>query len=586
MGTSHAKKLLRAALCLCGLCLARCTGQIGTPGTLDLGDDTPQGWAFDPSNYGKPGALPMPGAPAAPGSAPLPTSPTQPLTCTTKAVGPSPMRRLTHAEYDNAVADLLGIDSNPSADFPPDTLVGLFDNTASAQTVSSLLADQYLDSAVALANNIEDLNGLMKCDPAGSSGANCVKSFVQSFGRRAYRRPLTAAEVSDLVGVFSETTAASDAPTGARFVVASMLASPFFLFRPEFGAGAATLPKAKQAAPFELASRLGSLLWASVPDDALLDAAANGQLATRDQVAAQARRMLEDPKAHDAIQAFYDQWLGLSLLDSATKDAAIYPQFDDALRTSMTEETRRFISYVLWNDDAKLSTLLSANYSFVNQPLAKIYGVRGPTSVDEFQKVQLDPTQRTGILTQASLMSAFASPAGSSPIKRGKLVRVRLLCQDLPDPPANIPQPDPPKQGVSTRERFAMHTNSPACSGCHNLIDGLGFGLEHYDGVGAFRTTDQGVPVDSSGEINTTMDIDGPYDGGPELAKRLASSDQVQDCAPTQWLRYAMARRETVDDTCSLVALRDAFASSGGNLKELMVALTQTDAFLNYRQPE
>jgi len=161
-----------------------------------------------------------------------------------------------------------------------------------------------------------------------------------------------------------------------------------------------------------------------------------------------------------------------------------------------------------------------------------------------------------------------------------------MLCQDLPDPPANVPPPPEPKQGVSTRERFAMHTNNPACSGCHNLIDGLGFGLEHYDGVGAFRTVDQGVAVDSSGEINTTLDIDGPYNGGPELALRLASSEQVTDCVPTQWLRYALARREEDRDACSLSSLQESFASSGGDLRELVVALTRTDAFLNYRLPE
>jgi hypothetical protein len=131
-----------------------------------------------------------------------------------------------------------------------------------------------------------------------------------------------------------------------------------------------------------------------------------------------------------------------------------------------------------------------------------------------------------------------------------------------------------------------MHTNNPACSGCHNLIDGIGFGLEHYDGIGSFRTVDQGVAVDSSGTINATTDIDGPYDGGPELAERLASSEQMRDCVPTQWLRYALARRETADDACSLESVRHAFETSGGDLRELMIALTQTDVFLNYRAPE
>ena len=365
-----------------------------------------------------------------------------------------------------------------------------------------------------------------------------------------------------------------------------MLSSPNFLFRPEFGAGDATLPSATQVTPFELASRLASLLWASIPDDVLLDAAQNGELETREQVEAQARRMLQDERARPALSAFYEQWLGLPLLASATKDNAVYPAFSEELRAAMAEETRRFVAHVLWDDGAKLSTLMTASYSFVNASLAKVYGVNGPSDDATFAQTTLDKTQRAGVLTQASVMTAFASPSGSSPIKRGKLVRVRLLCQDLPDPPANVPPPDPPKEGVSTRERFAMHTNNAACRGCHDLIDGLGFGLEHYDGIGAYRTVDHGVAVDASGEVNHTTDIDGPYSGGPELAALLAMSEQARDCVPTQWLRYVLARRENDDDTCSLVALRAAFAASGGDLLELMVSLTQTDAFWNYRKPE
>ena len=590
MGRLNAKRLAQCLLVL----LTGCTGSISDVREFERGAGFTTGFAgggapIVPGQTLPPGVVPpgsgIIGTPGSPTN--LPTAPGKPLSCQTKAVGPSPMRRLTHTEYNNSVADLLGDTTRPATAFPKDVTVGLFDNTASAQTVPSLLADGYLDTAVTLATNVKDLKGLMGCDPAGASGGNCVRSFVQKFGRRAYRRPLTAAEVTELTSLFTETSASSDPATGARFVIASMLASPRFLFRPEIGLGASpTVPGAQLAGPFELAGRLASLIWASVPDDALLDAAAGGQLQTREQVATQARRLLTDPRARSAVAAFYDQWLGMSLLDSATKDDEMYPQFNDELREAMAEETRRFVDHVLWSDDAKLSTLLTANYSFVNGPLAKLYGVAAPSDPKSFVRTPLDPSQRMGLLTQASLMTAFASPGSSSPIKRGKLVRVRLLCQDLPEPPNNVPPPPEPKEGLSTRERFEMHTNSPACSSCHYLIDGLGFGLEHYDGVGAYRTTDQRVPVDASGEVNSTVDADGPYVGGPALAQRLAGSSQVRDCAPTQWLRYALGRHETDEDTCTVMALREAFAATGGNLRELMVALTQTDAFLNYRQPQ
>ena len=556
----------------------------GAPGT------GPNGVPGAPGSNGQPPVIdPVTGLPVPPGATPGgadgPNS-INVVECITPAVGPSPLRRLTHAEYDNSVRDLLGDTTRPALQFPPDTQVGLFNNTSEAQTVPVLLADQYLDSAVALATTANVGTLLGGCTPSGTNGGTCVRGFIEKFGRRAFRRPLLSAEVDKLVTTYTTATAAADANTGVRAVVAGMLSSPNFLFRPETGASPSALPDAKNATPFELAARLASLIWASVPDEMLLDAAAAGQLTTKQQVADQARRMLMDARAKQAMAAFYYQWFGLDLLESATKDATTYPQFNDALRTAMAEETKRFVDHVLWEDDAKLSTLFTADYSFLNKPLAELYGVSGPTSDTAFAKTPLDPAQRSGVLTQASVMSAFAAPSYSSPVKRGKWVRVRVLCQELPDPPANVPQLPAIAPGITNRERFAMHTDNDACRGCHSLIDGLGFGLEHYDGVGAYRDKDQGIDVNANGEITTTRDIDGAYSGGPALAAKLATSAQVQDCLPTQWLRYALGREAEEADDCSVAALRESFAKSGGDLQELVVAVTQTDAFMSYRQPE
>lgn len=555
--------------------------------------DDPHSWAGDPHAAGPNGA---PGV----GSAGLPpafptdgSGKTGPQTGATGgpngtancSVGPSPLRRLTHAEYNNSVRDLLGDTTQPGNQFVLDTLIGLFDNSAEAQTVPSVLADQYLDAATTLASSITNPTTLLGCDP--KTGATCVKNFITDFGRRAYRRPLTSDESTNLFNVYTTANSAADSVTGVQAIVAAMLASPNFLFKPEFGGPASNFANAKRLSPFEQAARLSSLLWASVPDDTLLEAANANQLSTPAQVQAQARRMLADPKAKPAIADFYDQWLGLSMLDSATKDPTFYPNFSDDLRAAMTQERRQFIDYVIWQGDAKLETLLTANYSFLNGPLADLYGVAGgPRDATTFAKVMLDPSQRAGVMTQGAMLAAFARPDESSPVKRGKWVRTRMLCTDLPDPPANVPQLPAIQPGVSNRERFAMHTSNPACSGCHTLIDGLGFGLEHYDSVGAYRTMDEGVPVDASGEVTSTTDIDGPYMGGPQLASLLASSTQVRDCAPTQWLRYAWGRRETADDACSVAAVQQAFINSDGDLKELMVALTQTDTFVNYRQAD
>jgi hypothetical protein len=514
------------------------------------------------------------------------------LDCSKPTVGQSPLRRLTHEEYDNSVRDLLGTTSAPGKEFATDTTVGLFDNTATTQTVPELLAEQYLDSAVTLAEGITDVNALAGCNPAasGTTGTTCVKNFITRFGRRAFRRPLEADEIARLQSVYDAAKSSMDAQTGIRAVVSATLASPNFIFKPEFGAetaiGGIAATGAQPVGQYELAARLASFIWASVPDDTLLDAAMRNELKTKDQIAAQAQRMLADNRARPAVAEFYRQWFGLARLESTNKDTTAYPKFNDTLKASMEEESRRFIEDVVWNGDSKLSTLLSANYSFVNKPLADLYGVTGPQDDQTYQKVNLNPDQRAGILTQGSVLAAYARPDQSSPVKRGQWVRVRMLCQDLPDPPANVPQLPEPKQGISNRERFAMHTNNPACSGCHNLIDGLGFGLEAYDGIGQFRTMDQGVPVDSSGNITATTDIDGAYNGGPELAGLLAGSAQVRDCAPTQLLRYSMGRRDEAEDACSLSEVQAAFANSNGDLKELVIALTQTDAFSMYRKPE
>jgi len=581
--------LSAAGTAAAGLILSACVGSI----------DTPRTWSDDPSDQGASGNnLPIgatgvsannSGAPGAPGTGAAAKAGAANGASGTCTVGSAPMRRLTHTEYNNAVRDLLGDATAPADGFVLDNQVGIFKNTAAAQTVPSVLSDQYMDAALDLASDVTDAKKLLGCDPKGataSAGTSCVRNFITTFGRRAYRRPLTTDENARLVELYNSTRMASDETTGVRAVVAAVLVSPNFLFRPEFGA-AASLAGAKKLTSYEQATRLASFMWASIPDDQLLDAAANNRLTTPAQIETQARRMLNDPKARQAVADFFDQWLGLGALDAAVKDPAFYPGFDDELRSSMIEERRRFISYVIWEGDAKLETLLTASFSFVNAPLAKLYGASGgPADSTTFQKVALDPKQRAGVLTQAAMLAAFARPDESSPVKRGKWVRERMLCTDLPAPPAVVPQLPALQQGISNRERFAMHTNNAACSGCHQLVDGLGFGLENYDSVGAWRTMDQGVPVDASGKITSTTDIDGPFSGGPELANTLAMSEQVRNCAPTQVVRYAWGRRETPDDACSIAAVQKAFTTSDGNLRELMVQLTLTDTFTNYRQAD
>jgi hypothetical protein len=371
-------------------------------------------------------------------------------------------------------------------------------------------------------------------------------------------------------------------------MIRAALQSPHFIYRLETTAPANANAQLVPISQYELASRLSFLIWASGPDDALLDAAGRGELADRTAVAAKARAMLADPKARIAITDFYNQWIGTSRLDIMTKSTAQFPAYSDAVRDAMKAETPAFVEYVLWSGDHKLETLLTSPAAFVSSALAPIYGVTAPAGGTP-QMMMLPATQgRAGILTQAGFLAVQAHPDQTSPVLRGKFVRTKLMCQTIPAPPMDVDITPPAVTSAPTaRERFAAHESAAAsCNSCHQMMDPLGLAFESFDAVGQYRTKENGATIDLSGSIVGSKDgaIDGPFTGARELALRLAGSDQVRDCVATQWFRYAAGRTEEVPDGCSLTTMQDAFGASGGDLTELVVAMTQTDAFW-YRAP-
>ncbi|CAN5687997.1 DUF1588 domain-containing protein [soil metagenome] len=497
------------------------------------------------------------------------------------SVGPSPVRRLTQSEYDNTVRDLLGDTTHPAQTFPPDQVVGVFSNNANALTVPPLLALSYAQAAEALtATALKTKATLVPCDLAkGDDG--CAKSFIATFGKKAYRRTLAQAESDALFTIFTTNKTGTGATftDGITAVMETILQSAPFLYRAEYGD--ATKREANAVVPLtsnEMASRLSYFLWGSMPDDALLAAADKGELATAEQIADQAKRMLADPKAKDAIHEFYEQWLGIHGLDNANKDTAIYPLMSGALRASMTAETDAFVDWVMWGSDHRVETLLTAPLSFLDANTAKVYGVAAPTGTGP-QLVNLDPQQRAGVLTQPSVLATLAKPNQSSPVLRGRFVREHFLCQPVNPPPADVNNTPPPvTPGTTTRQRMAQHTKDPKCASCHSQMDPIGFGLENYDGIGAFRTTDQGLPVDSSGELLNT-DVNGKFVGGVELAKKLGQSALVRDCLATQWFRYGIGRAETKEDSCAIGTAKDALSTTNGDLMQLLIVITQSDTF-------
>jgi hypothetical protein len=503
--------------------------------------------------------------------------------CESIRPGDSPVRRLTRFEYNNSVRDLLGDTTNPADDFPPEEEALGFNNQAANLGVTALLAEQYMVTAEAVsARATADLSSVLPCDPTGAEQA-CAREFIETMGLRAWRRPLTTEEADRIYGVFEWGMTNHDFQTGIQLALQAMLQSPHFLYRVEFGTEIDGEDDAVRVDDWEMASRLSYMLWGTMPDDILFAAAEAGELSTPEQIAGQAERMLADPHAHESVRDFYSQWLQLRFVDTLEKDGEIYPGFYPALRPLLRAETEAFMDYVIWEADGDIETILTADFSFMNAELAAFYGVEGPAG-EGFERVQLDPSQRAGFLTQAGVLATHAKNNQSSPIHRGKFVREQLFCQMLPAPPDDIPIVPPDLDpDLTTRERFSQHSTDPACSGCHSLMDPIGFGFENYDGTGMWRDEENGTPVDASGELFAT-DIDGPFDGAVELAHMLAGSEEVHNCVVTQYFRYGYGRAEKQEDICTMAKLSGDFGASGHNMRDLIVALTQTDAFL-YRKP-
>lgn len=499
---------------------------------------------------------------------------------------PVELRRLSHFEYNNAVFDLLGDETHPADRFPEDPRVLGFDNNATAQHPSPLLAESYLLAAERLAKTVVDdpsrLAALVPCDPQAIDEA-CVRTFSQTFGRRAYRRPLSEDELDSLLSSYAKGEAEAGPRGGIQRIVERVLQSPWFLYRVELGVPSGAEDGALALTRYELAARLSLFLWASVPDDTLLDAAAAGELQTPEQLEAQAWRMLDDPRARAMVRHFHRQWLGLDRLREVSKSAVIFPEYKPEWGERMLAETELFAERVTFDEGGGLRALLTASYLWTDPELATLYGVVAQeTATGEPTRVELDPMQRAGILTQLSVLAGHATASESSPIRRGKLVREQLLCEPLNPPPPtadiSLPAPDP---DATTRERFAQHTADPTCAGCHTQIDPIGFGLENYDALGRYRSEENGFAIDASGEV-VGSDIEGGFVGAIELAHQLAESEQVRRCVARQWYRYALGRAEDLEvdfDRETLEALDATWVAAELDLQALLVALVTSDAF-------
>jgi hypothetical protein len=494
-------------------------------------------------------------------------------------LAPAPLARLTNLELANTLRDLFPTIQVPAPKLPPDNVDEGFDDIASAQSVSASLVEGYDAAASQVAALVAArLATFLPCSAAMPvDEPTCGGGFVRDLAKRAYRRLPSEPEITRLIGLFDAVRGRWGFAKGIELSIRAVLQSPFFLYRPELG----TAPDRPDTTPLsgpEIAARLSYLLWDSMPDAELTRAADAGELADTASIARQARRLLADPRAKTAIATFHGQWLRFEKMASLVKSRTLYPSFDAQTASALRDSASAYVDHLFWQKGT-LASLLTDRTAFVNDAIAPIYGVPATGSATLTLR---DVDERSGILTHAGLLAGFAHETSDAPVLRGVFILDRFLCSSPPPPPPGVPPLGgqmPGEQPMTTRQRLEMTHSQSTCLGCHASIDGIGFGFSAYDAIGAYRTAENGLPIDATGTLPETSDVAGPFDGAVELGQKLAASMQVQACMAQQWYRYGLGLAKQDVDVCAVRRVVERTRASGFDLRELIVELVEDDIF-------
>jgi hypothetical protein len=487
-----------------------------------------------------------------------------PPTCATR--GPRMTRRLNNLQLHNTLIAVFQDPNVPTGDVLNDPVILGFKADATQSVVRDLDAQLIMNNAEAVADWAvgQKLGQLSSCQ---SMDATCARQFIATLGKKLYREPVPPDSVDGYAELFAQESSFAD---GARAVISAMLQSSYVLYRRELGVrGSDGL---YHLTPHELASSLSYTLTNGPPDDQLMAAADDGRLATTADLDREAARLLATPASEAAFGSFVRNWL---VIDDLATRAKLDPsnQLTDAVRTAMVRETTTMFMNVL-RSDAKVSELFTASYTFADQTLASYYQIGGAGG--SFQRVELPPNTRAhGILGQGAILTRHALADRSSPVQRGKLVRERLLCEELSPPPPNVDTNLPPPTGVvTTRQRYEGHSANPFCNSCHSRIDPVGFAFEHFDGFGRKRDQEGGVAIDSTGLLSGMPMGDIALDGLDSLSAYLSTSPQVTQCL-TRYVAYNAYGL----DHCSEDSINAEIAAGNGSVKSIAMAVIHAPQF-------
>jgi hypothetical protein len=412
----------------------------------------------------------------------------------------------------------------------------------------------------------------------GRSPLEAAKSNIQPLLHRVFRRPATAVEVNSYATLVDNAVKQGDSfEQGMQVAVTAILVSPHFLFRVEGGDKSLPAGVVRPVGDFELASRLSYFLWSSTPDEELLGLAASGKLHEDAVLQQQVRRMLADSKTQSLVDNFFTQWLNLRLLDGVAPDPLVYPKFDADLKAAMRRETELFAAAII-REDRSVLDFLGGRFSYLNERLAKHYGIDGVEG-SEFQRVNFADNRRTGVLTQASVLTLTSNPGRTSPVKRGKWMLENILGSPPPDPPPDAPDLDAvqkAKPDASLRQQLEIHRENPVCASCHKVMDQLGFGLENFDAIGQWRDKDGKFKIDASGELPGGAKFNGPLALAKVLDKRRG---EFVRCLSEKMLTFALGRELAVQDRCAVDKIVEQVEEKDFRFSALVDAIVTSDAF-------
>lgn len=502
------------------------------------------------------------------------------------------MRRLTEEQYRNAIADVFGPDIQVAGRMDPLVRLphGLQTSGVSAISVSPAGFEQYTQMARAISGQVVDeahRATLVGCRPAAEDRADdaCASAFLGRVGRLLFRRPLGPVDLERQVAAAREGAALSGSfYTGLALSLETMLVSPHFLFDIDGTEPDPSRPGEARLDGWSKAARLSFFLWDTTPDALLLEAAARGELHDAAGLARQVDRMIASPRLEASVRTFFFDMLGFERIDDLAKDPVLYPQFVRDVKADMPEQTLRTIVELLVRENRDYRELFTSRTTFMTRALGQVYALPVRPGRDAWVRYELpQDSARAGLLTQMSFLAAFSHDGRSSPTLRGQALRELLLCQAVPDPPANVDfslLEDTENAELRTaRDRLTVHRENPVCAGCHRITDPIGLTLENFDGVGAFRTTENGAPIDASGALDGT-DVSGPVALGEAVSRHPA----VPRCMARRVSEYALRRPLTNDDLGWASEMSSRFADEGYRVPALFGAVARSDAFFNVRQ--